>query len=121
MVDNETPEVAPPLTPRGNNQKKRKTDSEPPTLHVTIKELKCDKGSSKATLHDFFKTNQISAKLRESSKRVIKKKQAAPRLVVPCRELRPVERMVMDRGVRRTEEELHFLSCVQLCWELGRN
>ena len=36
--------------------------------------------------------------------------------LVPRRELRPVERMVTEE-----EEELHFLSCVQLCWEATKN
>ena len=36
---------------------------------------------------------------------------------MPRRELRPVELLANGNARRRTEEELHFLSCHQLCWD----
>ena len=50
-------------------------------------------------------------------------KQAALWLVVKRRELRPVEHQVLVKGHIRTDgrTELHFLSCVQLCWDATKN
>ena len=48
--------------------------------------------------------------------------------LVPRRELRPVELLANGHGgwtdrwrEKEEEEELHFLSCVQLCWDTTKN